>query len=257
MKKLMLSLVACLAVTQIFAQAQEPSEVLNAPKIRKNEIGLLASPVGIVLLGGSPTGQRIGISYKRNSGKKYLFTSGLYYQGFQNSFPGREITLQIDGNKRNIQTVQSKSGKGSLSLGLERRWAMKTIPGLTKFVGAELTMGYGFNDEAVLRQWWELDSLSTEIRPGQEYLSPSGVPNLVYQNLTTTLSSGIALNAGLLLNINKRFYAMAQFSIEMGLGFQDINEHNYLTGETKNYKATVFDFNQRGLIGDIGLYYRF
>jgi hypothetical protein len=257
MKKLMSLLVACLIATQIFAQAQEPSEVVIAPKIRKNEIGLLASPLGIVLLGGSPSGQRMGISYKRNTGKKYLFTTGIYYQGFQNNFPGREITLQIDGNKRNIQTVLYKSGKSSISLGLERRWAMKTLPALTKFVGAELTMGYGFNDEAVLRQWWELDSLNTEVRPGYEILSPTGTPTLVYQNLTTTISSGIALNAGLQLNINKRFYAMAQFSMEMGLGFKDINENNHLTGETKNNKATVFDFNQRGLIGDIGLYYRF
>jgi hypothetical protein len=257
MKKLMFALVVCLATTQIFAQAQEPTDVSIMPKIRKNEIGLLASPVGIVLLGGSPSGQRIGISYKRNSGKKYLFTSGIYYQGFQNNYAGRDITLQIDGKKRNIQSMQSKSGKGSVSLGLERRWAMKTIPALTKFVGAEITFGYGFKDEAVFRQWWELDSLSTEIRPGQEYLVPTGTPNLVYQHLTTTLSTGIALNAGLQLRINNRFYAMAQFSMEMGLGFNDTNEHNHLTGESKNYKATVFDFNQRGLIGDIGLYYRF
>jgi hypothetical protein len=69
--------------------------------------------------------------------------------------------------------------------------------------------------------------------------------------------TGIALNAGLQLRINNRFYAMAQFSMEMGLGFNDTNEQNHLTGESKNYKATVFDFNQRGLIGDIGLYYRF
>jgi hypothetical protein len=88
-------------------------------------------------------------------------------------------------------------------------------------------------------------------------LVPTGTPNLVYQHLTTTLSTGIALNAGLQLRINNRFYAMAQFSMEMVLGFNDTNEHNHLTGESKNYKATVFDFNQRGLIGDIGLYYRF
>jgi hypothetical protein len=258
MKNLILVLTVSFFSTALFGQAkEEPSTVTLLLKQRKNEIGLLASPVGIVLLGGSPSGQRMGLSYKRNSGKKYLFTSGIYYQGSQSPYPPKEFTIQIDGNKRNIQTVRERFGKGSLSLGLERRWKMKRIPALTKFLGAELTMGYGVNNQDVTRQWWELDSTNTEQKPGQELLLPVGNPSITYNKMVSTIYSGVALNAGLQLQISDRFYAMAQFSMAFELGFQEVQEKNNLTGESSSFKANVLDFNQRGLIGDIGLFYKF
>lgn len=258
MKKLIVILLIFGTANSILAQAREENTNLSmSSPSRKNEIGFLASPVGIVLLGGSPSGQRVGISYKRNNGKKYLFTGGLYYAGYQNPYPFKEFTVQIDKNQREIQTSRERNNRGSLSLGIERRWPMKTIPALTKFLGAELTAGYGENDQGVFRQWMELDSLNGTKIPGQEVLNPTGAAFLCYRKITKTISTGLALNAGLQLKMSERFYAMVQFSMALDLGFQEIQEQNFLTGETGNYKTSVFDFNQRGIIGDIGVYYRF
>lgn len=242
----------------ISAQAKEPEPNSPTPQIiRKNEIGLLASPVGIILLGGSPSGQRMGISYKRNNGKPYLFTGGMYYTGFGTPFPPREFTVKIDKNKREIQYNRDKSAKGNISLGMERRWPMKSVPALTRFIGAEITAGYAEYSQNVFRQWMEIDSVQGLQNPGQEILLPSGSSNLCYRKNTRTISTGLAFNAGLQYRLSERFYAMAQFSLAFEMGFQEVNEQNNLTGESRHYKASVLDFNQRGLIGDIGVYYRF
>jgi hypothetical protein len=72
---------------------------------KKNEIGMILNPVAVVLLGASPNGQRLGITYKRklNEANTYI-TSGIYYQSYKSDFErGKELTLEVNGLLRNIQ----------------------------------------------------------------------------------------------------------------------------------------------------------
>jgi hypothetical protein len=258
MKSIIVSLFFVFLTNILSAQTTDP--IKTEPEIipsKRNEIGILASPIGIVLLGGTPSGQRFGISYKRNNQKKYLFTTGIYFQNEHNSFLGNNYTLEIIGNRRNIQFNNNQFNKGSISVGIERRWPMKSKPALTKFLGMELTSGYSESNQHIGSQWMELDTVNTGGNPGQEIYNPVGEITPLFITEKKSIHAGMAFNAGLQLTINKRFYAMAQICISLEMAFQNISESDKVTLQNNSFKATSFDFNQRGPIGDIGLYYRF
>ena len=123
MKTIYLIIAANMLVCGVYASS---NDTITNHSTKKNEIGLILNPVGIVLLGGQLNGQRLGISYKKEMKTPRLyFTSGIYYQRYRNDFnKGNELTLEVNGLLRNIQYRNEVKDQAMLSLGAEKRWTV-------------------------------------------------------------------------------------------------------------------------------------
>ncbi|HRG57524.1 MAG TPA: hypothetical protein PK323_01125 [Bacteroidia bacterium] len=255
MKKAIILFSAILFVNHTYGQSKDS---LSTPNFHKNEIGLIANPIGIVLLGAEPYGQRIGISYKRNFKKPHVFlTSGLYYQGYNNKYSNRnELTLEVNGLLRNIQYNRESANKIIAGFGIEKRKNLSQCPVIVAYYGIEFQFAYGETNNTVGNQWMETDS--TNIIENNPY-SVKPISEFTQTKLVnkTTIGGGFQINAGLQLHLNKRIYLFAQTAPSFLISNTTRKENDYISKTTSTFKSSQFDFDMRALVSDIGLCFRF
>jgi len=226
---------------------------------KKYEIGLVLNPIGIILLGGAPSGQRIGVLYKHKLKPTQLyFTSGLYYQGINNRGFERknEITLEVNGLLRNVQYNIETTNRAFASLGLEKRWFVNSCPQIITYLGTELILSYGTENTNTGNQWLKTDSV-TIAEVGNQLLQPVSEFKQTLQVRKTNIGGGIQFNAGLQLYLNKRFYLFAQAAPSFIISTVTREEENFITNSAYKYKASQFDFDMRALVSDFGFVYKF
>jgi hypothetical protein len=226
---------------------------------KKNEIGLLLNPVGIVLLGSAPSGQRLGVSYKHKLKQSQLFlTSGIYYQGrnYQGFERENEITLEVNGLLRNIQYNKENNNKVFAGLGVEKRWIVSACPKVLFYVGAEFIMAYGAQNTNIGNQWMKTDSIIiAEI--GTQYFEAVSDYKQTKEVNKTSIAAGFQTNAGLQLHLNKRFYLFAQTAPSFLISSVTQTEKDFTTNNSVQTKSSNFDFDMRALVSDVGLFYKF
>jgi hypothetical protein len=225
---------------------------------KKNEIGMILNPVGIVLLGAQPTGQRIGMMYKRNfKTPNIYFTTGVYYQGFSNNINrDHQLTLALSGASRNIQYSIESNNRALLSFGVEKRWTISQCPAIVTYLGLEYLMSYGVENSNIGSQWIRTDTIQG-IESG---IHTVDVASDFIQNkrvVKTTIGGGVQINAGIQLHLNKRFYLFVQTAPSLMLSAATREEEDIINNSTVKYKASQFDFDMRALVSDIGLSYKF
>jgi hypothetical protein len=227
-------------------------------EFKKNEIGMILNPVGIVLLGAQPTGQRMGVLVKRSlKSSNVYFTTGAYYQGFTNQInKDNQLTLEVSGTLRNIQYRIETSNKAFLSFGAEKRWAISQCPSIVTYLGFEYLISYGAEYANTGSQWMKADTLQgVELDvPNMQAVSDFNQTNKVTKN---TYGFGVQFNAGVQMHLNKRLYLFAQTAPSMLLSTGRRKETNVLNQTTNTYQSSQFDFDMRSLVSDVGLFYKF
>jgi len=231
---------------------------LSQKSTKKNEVGLILNPVGIVLLGAAPTGQRIGVTYKKGIKIPNVYlTSGAYYQGYSNNFNKmKELTLEVNGPLRNIQYNIENAHKVLLSFGAEQRWSISKCPAVTTYLGYELLFSYGIENTNIGSQWMKADT-SKPVDYSMQTLEAVSDFKRTSQVSRANVGIGAQFNAGLQLHLNKRFYLFAQTSPAVMFSKVTSEEENLVSNTSKKYKSNQFDFDMRALVSDIGLTYKF
>lgn len=226
---------------------------------KNNEIGLVLNPVGIMLLGAAPSGQRLGVNYKRKLKQSQLFlTSGIYYQGVNYRSFDREnaITLEVNGLLRNIQYNIENSNKLCGGLGIEKRWIVSACPKVLTYIGVELIMAYGAKNTVIGNQWMKTDSIIiSEI--GNQSFEPVSDYKKTNELNKTTIGAGLQFNAGMQMHLNQRFYLFAQTAPSFLISTIVQTEKDFITNKSIQTKSSNFDFDLRALVSDIGLVYKF
>ena len=234
------------------------NDSLSTTSTKKNEIGLILNPVGIVLLGATPNGQRLGITYNRKLNKPGIFfTSGMYYQSYKNDFEkGKELTLEVNGLLRNIQYRNEITDKVMLSLGAEKRWTVSQCPAIVTYLGFEMLFSYGNEFASIGNQWMKADTSHGLEYSMQNLQSDS---DFIQTNRTnrTIIGGGIQLNAGVQLHLGKRFYLFAQAAPSFIFSTGTRVEEDLITNSSSKYQTSQFDFDMRALVSDIGLSFKF
>jgi len=256
MKTIYFMLSALFITSDVAANSKDSLEHVSA---KKHEIGVIINPIGIILLGGAPSGQRIGVLYKHKLKPTQLyFTSGLYYQGINNRGFERknEITLEVDGLLRNVQYNIETTNMAFASLGLEKRWFVNSCPQIITYLGTELILSYGTENTNTGNQWLKTDSV-TIAEVGNQLLQPVSEFKQTLQVRKTNIGGGIQFNAGLQLYLNKRFYLFAQAAPSFIISTVTREEENFITNSAYKYKASQFDFDMRALVSDFGFVYKF
>lgn len=256
MKTIFFFLASIFIIPVSYANSKDSLENIDT---KKHEVGLILNPVGIVLLGAAPSGQRIGISYKHQlKATDLYFTSGLYYQGRN----GRgfnlenEITLEVNGLLRNVQYNIESTNKVIGSLGIEKRWLVNTCPKIITYLGAEVLMAYGTVNNSIGNQWMKSDSV-TIAEIGNQTLQPVSDFKQTMEVNKTIIGGGFQLNAGLQFHLNKRLYLFAQTAPSFLLSSISYKENDYLLNTSKQTKSTNFDLDIRALVSDIGMVFKF
>lgn len=255
MKTIYFLLAVLISTSAVNAQSKDSTANFSA---KKHEIGMILNPIGIILLGAEPTGQRFGVAYKQNFKKPSVFlTSGVYYQGYNNKLNSRnELTLEVNGPLRNVQYNRESANKILVGLGAEKRKVLNTCPQIVAYFGAELLFAYGEVNASIGNQWMQLDTtIHYDYAP--QNLQPAGDFMQTRSLTTTTIGGGFQLNTGLQFHLSKRMYLFAQTAPSFLLSSSTRSERDLLSKTTTTYKASQFDFDMRALIGDIGLFYRF
>ena len=227
-------------------------------QIKKNEIGLILNPIGVALLGASPNGQRMGITYKKGLKTPSLYlTSGVYYQSYKNDFDrGNELTLEVNGLLRNIQYHKEITNKAILSLGAEKRWTVSQCPAIVTYLGIEMLFSYGNEYSNIGNQWMKADTSHGLEYSMQNLQSDSDFIQTKKMN-RTIVGGGVQINSGVQLHLGKRFYLFAQAAPSLMLSTGTRVEENFITNTTTKYKTSQFDFDMRALVSDIGFVYKF
>jgi hypothetical protein len=226
---------------------------------KKHEIGFILNPIGIILLGAAPNGQRLGVSYKHKLKQSQLFfTSGIYYQGrnYQGFERENEITLEVNGLLRNIQYNKENNNKLFAGFGIEKRWIVSACPKVLTYVGAEFMMAYGAQNTNIGNQWMKTDSITIAEIGNQSFEAVSDFKQTKEVN-KTSIGAGFQINAGLQFHLNKRFYLFAQTAPSFLLSSVTQTEKDFTANNSTQFKSTNFDFDMRALVSDIGLFYKF
>lgn len=251
----------CLILATIFivpfTHASSNDSVVNI-NAKSNEIGLILNPLGIVLLGVQPSGQRIGVSFKKLlKSPQVYFTTGLYYQGFSNNIDkDKQLTLEVKGTSRNIQYSIESNNKLFLSFGAEKRWTVSQCPAIVTYLGFEVLMSYGIENSSTGSQWMKSDSLQGVELNYQPMLAVSDF-NQTKRVTRTSFGGGVQCNAGVQLHLNKRFYLFAQVAPTMLFTSGSRVENNLVAQTTTQFRTSQFDFDIRALVSDVGLFYKF
>jgi len=256
MKTIYLLLTIFFLNTNLFARSNDSLEHAAS---KKNEIGLLLNPVGIILLGAAPSGQRLGVSYKHKLKESQLFfTSGIYYQGrnYQGFDRENEITLEVNGLLRNIQYNIESNNKLFAGLGIEKRWILSACPKVLTYVGAEFIMAYGAQNTNIGNQWMKTDSIFIAEIGNQSFEAVSDFKQTKEVH-KTSFGAGFQINAGLQLHLNKRFYLFAQTAPSFLLSTVTQTENDYTVNNSTQTRSSNFDFDLRALVSDVGLFYKF
>lgn len=255
MQTIQIILAALLISVNAIAQS---SDSLIKSTTKKNEIGLILNPIGIVLLGATPNGQRLGVSYKRAlKTPNVYFTSGLYYQGYDNSFDrGNELTIEVNGLLRNIQYRNEISNKAMLSFGMEKRWTLSSCPAVVTYVGFEYLFSYGAENVNVGSQWMKLDT-SYSLEYSMQSLQPDSNYRATQRVDVTNIGAGVQFNAGIQIQLMKKFYLFAQTAPSFMFISSTRSDKNLILDTANKYKTSQFDFDMRALVADVGLFYKF
>lgn len=255
MKMIYLIIAANVLVCGVYASS---NDTITNQSAKKNEIGLILNPVGIVLLGGQLNGQRLGIAYKKEMKTPRLyFTSGIYYQHYRNDFnKGNELTLEVNGLLRNIQYRNEVKDQALLSLGAEKRWTVSQCPVIVTYLGFEMLFSYGNEFSNIGNQWMKTDTTQGVAYSMQNLQADA---DFIQTNRThrTIIGGGIQFNAGVQLHLGKRCYLFAQTAPSFMLSTGTRVEENYITNTSAKYKTSQFDFDLRALVSDIGFVYKF
>ncbi len=256
MKTIYLMLSITFLATNVNANSNDSLEHVAS---KKNEIGLLLNPVGIILLGAAPSGQRLGVSYKHKLKQSQLFfTSGIYYQGrnYQGFERENEITLEVNGLLRNIQYNKENNNKIFAGIGLEKRWVLSACPKVLTYIGAELIVAYGAQNTNTSNQWMKTDSIIIAEIGNQSFEAISDFKQTKEVN-KTSIGAGFQINAGLQLHLNKRFYLFAQTAPSFLLSTVTQTEKDFTANNSTQTRSSNFDFDMRALVSDVGLFYKF
>lgn len=253
--KNLIYLIVCMAIA-VHVRAQKADSTTSV-KVLNNELGVIANPVGIILLGAEPIGKRVGISFKRNCFKSDTYiTSGAYYQGYRNyNDKYKEQTLEIDGWLRKIQLNLESSHTGVMALGIEKRRTWNSCPKIIAYYGTEAQFNYGKTNQNIGFQWQEADSTSKiennpyQFRPVSEFIPTKNITK-------TIIGGGFQVNLGLQLHLNKRIYLFAQTAPSFILAATTRVDNDILNNEKNEFKYSTFNFDMRAVIGDIGLFLR-
>jgi hypothetical protein len=239
-----------------FANAQSKDSI-KIDFYKKNELGFILNPVGIVLLGAEPIGKRIGVSYKHKTKFPNIFiTSGLYYQGKRENFnQWNTLTLEVNGLLRNVQYDLENSHRIFTSFGAEHRWQINQCPNIVTYVGAELLFGYGIENINTGNQWMKADSSNIDF--GTQNMAPVSEFKQTRRVDKTLISGGVQVNAGIQMHLGNRFYLFAQTAPTMLLTSVSSTSKNLILNSSTSYKATVFDFDIRAIVSDIGIFFKF
>ncbi len=252
MKTMLLFTTYMLLSVSLHAQKIDSTRSFQASK---NEFGIIANPIGVVLLGAEPLGKRIGISYKRNYKNPDLYiTSGAYYQGYSDyNDKNKEQTLELTGWLRKIQRNSESSHRGTLALGVEKRKVWNACPLIIAYYGIEAQFNYTMVDQNIGFQWYEADSTANidnnfyQFRPISDFVQTRNVTK-------TIIGSGFQVNLGVQLHLNKRFYLFAQTAPSFLLSRTTRVDNDILNNRKDVSRISTFDFDMRAVIADIGIF---
>lgn len=255
MKTIYLFFAMLITASTTFANSKDS---LSGTSIKKNEIGLILNPIGVALLGATPNGQRLGITYKKQLKKpNTYFTSGLYYQRYKNDFDkGNELTLEVNGILRNIQFRNEKTNKVMLSLGAEKRWTVSQCPAIVTYLGFEVLLSSGNEFSSIGSQWMKADT-SHGLEYSLHTLSPDSDFVQTKRINRSIIGGGLQFNAGVQLHLGKKCYLFAQAAPSIMLSTGTRVEEDLTAKTTSKYKTSQFDFDLRAIVSDIGFVYKF
>jgi hypothetical protein len=222
---------------------------------RKNEVGLAIGPMALIMLGGQPYPQPIGIGYKRVYGAWAIrFSAGMVSDN--NSFmlanyTEKQVIDSIETWRNEYRTSRSYFGR----LGMERRWNLK---GNCKFViGADLQARH----VETIRVYDQMSSKIDSVWYGQtaqpySYTSGSTQARLLDEK-TIGKQLGLGLSFGFLVPLGKRWWLSTQYRGDFFIGPQKTRIKDHVEGSDKTYTSMVSDLNIGPIISELALYYRF